>query len=204
MSLPEPPDEALVVRFQRGDRAAFATLVRRHQRGLYNFALRTLRERTAAEDVVQDAFIRIAHAALDFKPEAKFSTWAYTIVRNLCIDQIRKNSYRRHPSLDHGRRGDEGEGPTLGERTKDPRGLSDIERTVDGERMKARIIEAIEGLPEEQREVYLMREISNLQFQEIAEITGVPENTVKSRMRYALERLQLALKEFEEHAKALV
>lgn len=69
--------------------------------------------------------------------------------------------------------------------------------------MKERILAAIDALPDDQREVYLMREISNLRFKDIADITGVPENTVKSRMRYALERLQEALAEFEEHARAL-
>ena len=202
-SLPDPPDEVLVVRFQSGDRAAFAMLVRRHQSGLYNFALRNLRERTAAEDIVQEAFVRVAQSAADFKADARFSTWVYTIVRNLCIDQIRKNALRRHPSLDESRKSDEGDGPTLGEQTADPRGRADVERTVEGGRLKARILEAIDSLPEDQREVYLMREMSNLRFKEIADITGVPENTVKSRMRYALERLQEALVEFEEHARAL-
>jgi RNA polymerase sigma-70 factor (ECF subfamily) len=65
------------------------------------------------------------------------------------------------------------------------------------------VLAAVDELPEEQREVFLMREVSNLPFKEIAEIVGVPENTVKSRMRYALERLQAALSDFEEYARAL-
>lgn len=202
-SLPDPPDEILVVRFQAGDRAAFATLVSRHKTGLYNFALRNVRERTAAEDIVQEAFVRVAESATTFKADSRFSTWVYTIVRNLCIDQLRKAQLRRHPSLDEARRSDEGDGPTLGEQTADPRGRADVERTVDGARLRARILAAIDALPDDQREVYLMREISNLRFKDIADITGVPENTVKSRMRYALERLQEALAEFEDHARAL-
>ncbi|MDB4940639.1 MAG: putative Ecf-type polymerase sigma factor [Labilithrix sp.] len=198
----DPPDEVLVVRFQGGDRAAFAMLVRRYQTGLFNFALRSMRERTAAEDIVQEAFVRVAQNAIDFKADARFSTWVYTIVRNLCIDQARKNVHRRHPSLDEPRRGEDGDGPTLGERTADKHGRADVERSIDAERMKTRILAAIDDLPDDQREVYLMREISNLKFKDIAEITGVPENTVKSRMRYALERLQEALAEFEEHARA--
>ena len=202
-SLPDPPDEVLVVRFQSGDRAAFALLVRRHQNGLFNFALRSMRERTAAEDIVQEAFVRVALNAAEFKADARFSTWVYTIVRNLCIDQARKNALRRHPSLDQARTTSEGDGPTLGEMTADKHGRADIERTIDGERLKTRMVAAIDALPDDQREVYLMREMSNLRFKEIADITGVPENTVKSRMRYALERLQEALEEFEDHARAL-
>lgn len=67
----------------------------------------------------------------------------------------------------------------------------------------ARVLSAISQLPEEQREVFLLREISNLPFNEIAKVVQAPENTVKSRMRYALERLQAALSEFEEYGRAL-
>lgn len=197
----DPTDEALMIRFQSGDRSAFALLVRRHQRPLYNFALRQLRSAPGAEEVVQDAFVRVVQNAADFKHEARFSTWVYTIARNLCIDQLRKHALRRHPSLDEPKRAEEGEGPTLGEQTAD--GRADVERaTVAGE-IRERVLAAIDELPEEQREVFLMREVASLPFKEIAEVVGVPENTVKSRMRYALERLQAALSEFEEYARAL-
>lgn len=194
-------DEALMIRFQRGERAAFTQLVRRHQTGLYNFALRQLRIPSVAEDVVQEAFVRVVQNALEFKHEARFSTWAYTITRNLCIDQLRKRALRKHPSLDESKRGEEGDGPTLGEQTADSR--ANVERQATGTELKERIAAAVEELPDDQREVFLLRELSNLPFKEIAEITGVPENTVKSRMRYALERLQTALQEYEEYARAL-
>ncbi len=197
----EVSDEALMIRFQRGDRAAFATLVRRHQTALYNFALRHLRVAQQAEDVVQDAFVRVVQSASDFKHEARFTTWLYTITRNLCIDQLRKRVHRKHPSLDEPKPGDDGEGPTLGEQTADPR--ASVEREATGGELQARIARAVEALPDEQREVFLLREVANLPFKEIAEVTGVPENTVKSRMRYALERLQEALSEYEEYARAL-
>jgi RNA polymerase sigma-70 factor (ECF subfamily) len=194
-------DEALMIRFQRGDRVAFAALVRRHQTALYNFALRHLHAPQLAEDVVQDAFVRVVQNAGEFKHEARFTTWVYTITRNLCIDQLRKRALRKHPSLDQGQAGEEGDGPTLGEQTADVR--ASVEREATGSELKERIAKAVEALPEEQREVFLMREVANLPFKEIAEVTGVPENTVKSRMRYALERLQQALSEYEEYARAL-
>jgi len=89
----------------------------------------------------------------------------------------------------------------LGEQTADSR--ASVEREATGTELKERIAKAVENLPDEQREVFLMREVSNLPFKEIADIVGVPENTVKSRMRYALERLQQALCEYEEYARAL-
>jgi RNA polymerase sigma-70 factor, ECF subfamily len=194
-------DEVLMVRYQRGDRTAFTLLVRKHQTPLFNFALRQLGVPQQAEDVVQEAFVRVVQNAAEFKHEARFTTWVYTITRNLCIDQMRKRALRRHASLDESRAGDEGDGPTLGEQTADSR--ASVERDATGTELKERIARAVEKLPDEQREVFLMREVSNLPFKEIAEIVGVPENTVKSRMRYALERLQQALCEYEEYARAL-
>jgi RNA polymerase sigma-70 factor (ECF subfamily) len=197
----EGTDEALMIRFQRGDRAAFTLLVRKHQTALYNFALRHLRSASLAEEVVQDAFVRVVHSAAEFKHEARFSTWLYTIARNLCIDQSRKNALRRHPSLDAPMRAEGTDGPTLGDQTAD--GRANVERAAGATELRERVLAAIETLPDEQREVFLMREVSNLPFKEIAEIVGASENTVKSRMRYALERLQAALSEFEEYARAL-
>lgn len=197
----EVTDETLMVRFQEGDRPAFALLVKRYQGPLYNFALRHLRNPSGAEEVVQDAFVRLVQSAGEFKHEARFSTWMFTIVRNLCIDQLRKRALRKHPSLDEAKRSDEGDGPTLGEQTADTR--ADVERGAVSTEIRERVLAAVDQLPDEQREVFLMREVSNLPFKEIAEIVGIPENTVKSRMRYALERLQEALSEFEEYARAL-
>ncbi|MBS2018467.1 MAG: RNA polymerase sigma factor [Deltaproteobacteria bacterium] len=196
----DPPDEALMLRYQQGDRSAFAALVRRHQSPLFNFALRQVRTPELAQDIVQETFVRVVQKAGEFKHEARFTTWVYTITRNLCIDHLRKGALRKHPSLDESR-GEEGEGPTLGEQTADPR--ASVEREATGTELKARILRAVDKLPDDQREVFLMREMGNLPFKEIADITGVPENTVKSRMRYALERLQEALAEYEDYARAL-
>lgn len=196
-----PSDESLVGRFQEGDSQAFAELVRRHQRALYNFAIRHLGTDEGADDIVQEAFVRVVRNAAEFKHESKFSTWVYTIVRNLCIDQLRKRKLRRHPSLDAPRPGRDGEGPSLGEAMPDSR--ANVERSATDSELRRRLASAVAELPEDQREVFVMRQVSGLPFKEIAEITGVPENTVKSRMRYALERLQGALSEFEEYARAL-
>ena len=95
----------------------------------------------------------------------------------------------------------DGDGPTLGEQTADTK--ASVEREATGNELRVKIAAAVEELPDEQREVFLMREVANLPFKEIAEITNVPENTVKSRMRYALERLQAALSDYEEYARAL-
>lgn len=199
----DPTDEALLARYRRGDVEAFRALVRRHQRALYNFALRQVRTPEAAEDIVQDVFVRIVQNVETFKEEARFSTWAYTIARNLCIDHLRKRVHRKHASLDAPAPGaeGEGEGTPLGERVAGSGAGAD--RTAIGRQLQEHIKAAVEALPEDQREVFLMRQVGELAFKEIAEIVGVSENTVKSRMRYALERLQAALAEFEDYAKVM-
>ncbi len=195
-------DEMLMVRYQRGDREAFAELVRRYKTPIYNFIIRQLRNPSVSEDLTQDVFLRVVQNAADFKHEARFSTWLYTIARNLCIDQLRKLSHRRHPSLDRPAGGDP-DGRPLVESIADKHPRASVERTAASTEVAACIVAAVEGLPDDQREVFLLRQLANLPFKDIAQITGVGENTVKSRMRYALDRLQDALAEFEEYARAL-
>lgn len=190
-----------MVRFQGGDRPAFAQLVRRHKAALFTFALRHVGSEPTAEEVVQEAFARIVQHAAEFRHASRFSTWIYRITRNLCVDELRKRALRRHPSLDEPSRGSDAEGLSLGERTPDSR--ANVERAATSIEIRQRVADAIAELPEEQREVFLLRELSNLPFKEIAAIVGVEENTAKSRLRYALERLQEALCEFEEYARAL-
>jgi RNA polymerase sigma-70 factor, ECF subfamily len=194
------PDEALMRRYQAGDASAFAVLMRRHLGRLYNFVARHTGNRAVAEDLSQEVFLRVVERAGDFKHEARFTTWLYTIARNQCIDHLRKASLRRHPSLDDGGPGEDR--LPLKERLENQSvGISGERVAMDNE-VKDRILAGLAKLPEEQREVFLLREISNLPFQEIAAVTGVPENTVKSRMRYALERLREGMADYGTHDDA--
>ncbi len=196
----EVTDEVLMVRFQGGDRAAFAILVRRHKAPIYNFVLRMVRSSSSAEDLTQDTFVKVVQSSGEFKHEARFYTWLYAIARNLCIDHLRKMSLRQHPSLDQPSP-QSPDGPTLLERTAGS--APSAERTAIGAEMGQRITRCVEALPAEQREVFLLREIGNLSIKEIAVIVAVPEGTIKSRLRYALERLQESLSEYEDYARAL-
>jgi RNA polymerase sigma-70 factor (ECF subfamily) len=197
----EASDEMLMVRYQRGEREAFAELVRRYHGPIYNFSIRQLRQPALAEDVTQEVFLRLVQKAAEFKHEARFSTWLYTIARNLCIDQLRKLKHRRHASLEHS--GDDQGDTSLHERLADSHPGADAERAAGGSEVARALTAALEALPDEQREVFLLREIAQLPFKEIARVTNTGENTVKSRMRYALDRLQQALQQFEEYARAL-
>jgi len=196
----EASDEALMLRYVKGDQRAFAILVRRYERQLFTFALRFLRGRETAREVTQEAFLRVVRRCHEFRQEARFSTWIFAILRNLCIDELRKARHRNHPSLDADRGDSSGSlldhipasGPDL-----------NPERAAAKAALGRDLDEALASLPAEQLEVFLMREVGGLPFREIALATDTPENTVKSRMRYALERLQQALGAHEAEAKAL-
>lgn len=198
----EATDEMLMVRYQRGDAQAFAALVSRYKTPIYNFVMRHVRQPETAEDLTQEVFLRVVQNAAEFKHEARFSTWLYTIARNLSVDQLRKASHRRHPSLDQPV-GNSPDARTLGDSVADGHPTASAERAAASNQMASCIVNAVDALPDDQREVFLLREIANLPFKEIADIVGVGENTVKSRMRYALERLKAALAEFEDYARAL-
>ncbi|MCC6648395.1 MAG: sigma-70 family RNA polymerase sigma factor [Polyangiaceae bacterium] len=174
-----------MARFQGGDRGAFTVLMKRHLGGIYNFVARHTSV-AVAEDLSQEVFLRVVERNSAFKHEAKFTTWLYAIARNLCVDTLRKMAHRRHPSLDEPLPG----GGSLGDTVRDEHPSASAERMAAGREAAGTVTSTLEAMPEEQREVFLLREVGGLPFAEIAKVTGVPENTVKSRMRYALERLR--------------
>ena len=187
-----------MLRFRDGDSRAFEQLLHRHRRPIYAFILRFvgLFNTALAEDLTQETFLRVVKTAANYERQAKFTTWLYTLARNLCVDAARRGKHRRAQSLDA-----PGEdGGTLLDRTEDCGPA--VDRRVIGKELQGRLQQAIATLPEDQREVFLMREVADLQFKEIAAIVGIPENTVKSRMRYALEKLREALDDYEDMARA--
>lgn len=180
--------------FKSGDARAFATLVQRHRGPVYNFILRFVGHRQRAEDVLQETWLKVVRNSSEWQPKAKFTTWVYTIARNLCVDSARKESFRKADSLDAPASNDESDGRSMGDLVADEQGLTP-DRAAHNVRIRPMIEKALESLPTEQREVFLLREYQGIGFKEIAEVTGVNENTVKSRMRYALEGLRKRLQE---------
>src|ERR1700742_1333756 len=90
------PDAALMLRVKQGDTAAFTELVEKYKQPVMNLAFRTLRDATEAEDLAQNVFVKVYKSAPRYKSTAKFSTWLFTIARNLCLNEIRRRS--RHPA----------------------------------------------------------------------------------------------------------
>ena len=184
-------DEELMYLYQKGDEHAFEVLYWRHQRGIFNYICHFIGESGAqAEDLLQDIFLKVVKASKRYEPTAKFTTWLYQIARNGCIDHFRKMKHRRTTSLSQpiGGEDDLSIESTIANSDPSPEKSARINEITD------LLKDALTTLPEEQREVFLMREDLNLSFAEIAESIGCPINTAKSRMRYALEHLCKTLK----------
>lgn len=184
--------------YRRGEVRSFEELLSRYRKPIYNFILRSVLDPAQAEDLLQETFLRVIKGSETYEQQAKFKTWLYTIARNLCVDASRRARHRRTQSLDAPLDREEG-GATLLDVTSDRKAL--VDRAVIGKQLGERIQVAVSALVEEQREVFVMREALNLSFKEIADIVGCPENTVKSRMRYALEKLREALDEYRDLAQ---
>jgi RNA polymerase sigma-70 factor (ECF subfamily) len=199
---PQTADEHLMLAFKSGDARAFATLVARHRQPVFNFILRYVGHRQRAEDLLQETWLKVVRSSSEWEPKARFTTWVYTIARNLCVDSARKEAFRATDSLDAPASGDEGEGRSKGELVADELGEAP-DRAAHNVRLRPLLERAIASLPPEQREVFLLREYQGIGFKEIAEVTGVNENTVKSRMRYALEGLRKKLAEWGVDGEAM-
>lgn len=195
MPASEPSDEELLLAYQDGEVAAFRTLFERYRKPLFNFLLRRVRDRGRAEELYQDVWAKVIERSDDFRGDSKFSTWMYAIARNRCIDYSRRMKFRAHRSLDSVRPGYSQ--PVVERMASSQPTTDDLATAVT---LRQRIAWAVEELPVDQQEVFLLRQIQGLTFREIADIVCAPVNTVKSRMRYALERLQGELADLAEPA----
>ena len=197
-SVTKLPDEELMFRYAAGDVAAFEEILNRHEKAVFNFIARFVGDRTVAEDLVQEVFLRVIKTAGKYKKKAKFRTWLFTIARNICIDTARRRVRRPEVSLDRPLGGEgEDEGNTFLDRLADDGTPGAASQSIRGE-FRQRLQTALGELPVEQREVFVMREFGGLKFREIAATLEVSENTVKSRMRYALETLRGHLADYRD------
>ena len=139
--------------FQKGQVRAFEILLERHQAPVYRFVFRFVADREVARDLVQEVFLRVVARRDSFERRSKFTTWLYTIARNLCIDHHRRMQHRRHQSLDSPARE---EGMSLLERLDS--GKTPPDESAHQRRLRGHIGRAIEALGHDQKEVFLLRE----------------------------------------------
>ena len=181
-------DAALVRKYMDGDETALSTLINRHQQKLYSFIYSKVFDRTITEDVFQDTFIKVIRTLKrgKYNEEGKFLPWVMRISHNLVIDHFRKNS--RMPKFEG--KGDFSIFDVLKEDTLN------AEKMLIKEQIESDVRELIHELPEDQKEVLIMRICKDMSFKDIAEQTDVSINTALGRMRYALINLR---KVIEEH-----
>jgi RNA polymerase sigma factor (sigma-70 family) len=176
-------DEMLMLAYAGGQVAAFDQLYGRHRARLYRFLLRQLRDGALADELFQDVWQRVIAARQGWKPEAAFSTWLYRIAHNRLADHWRALQHRP-PAPDNA---DE-----RTERVPDP---DTPERSLSEFEQRRRLQLALDELPAEQREAVLLRLEQELTLEEIGAVTGVGRETVKSRLRYAMDKLRSRLNE---------
>jgi RNA polymerase sigma-70 factor (ECF subfamily) len=184
-------DADLMLRYAGGDARAFDLLYARHKGPLYRYLLRHCRDRVVADDLFQDVWDRVIRSRKRYQVKAKFATFLYRIAHNCAVDQFRLRS-RRHD--DQSEPVDDSADILAAPDTDRP------ERQLADAQFRAAFQTAMDGLPDEQRAVFLLFEESGLSLDEIGEITGVGMETAKSRLRYAVIKLRKALGSSDDYS----
>ncbi|NJD57367.1 MAG: RNA polymerase sigma factor [Nitrospirae bacterium] len=169
----EETDIALMARIKMGDAKAFEVLLARHQKSVFNLALRFLGDPDEAEDIMQNTFLRILKASRTYTPEAKFTTWLYTIVKNLCFNVLRSRKSVELVSMDNEYL------PDLPATEENP-----IAR-ISQSQLRETVIGAIGKLPKNMQMAVILSKYHGLQYDEIAAIMGCSVNAVKLRVHRA-------------------
>lgn len=180
-------DEELLAKVAGGDVASLRELYERYRVRLMTYAYYAMGNRAQAEDVLQEAFIRIYRHAGDFEPGKRFSAWAYAITANLCRDELRKSWRRRRLGLRVDVDANEADAPA---RTISPRA------DASGREFRDRLGAEVAALPPGQREAVALRFLESLSYEEIAGILGCPLGTVQSRIHAGVKALRERLGEF--------
>lgn len=172
----ERSDETLMQAYANGDMAAFEQLYSRHRGPLYRYVLRQVGDAATANDLFQGSWEKIIKARAAYRPTAPFKAWLYRIAHNHVMDHFRRARPAGEVSAD-----------ALAADNPGP------EEQMHSENRRAALAAAVDALPGEQKEAFLLRLEAGLDLQDIADVTGVSRETAKSRLRYAVGRLKLAL-----------
>jgi RNA polymerase sigma-70 factor (ECF subfamily) len=184
-------DAELMLRYADGDARAFDLVYARHKGPLYRYLLRQCRDRAIADDLFQDVWGRVIRNRKRYQAKAKFATFLYRVAHNCAIDQFRMRA-RRHD--DQSEPVEDSEDILAAPDAEQP------ERQLADAQFRSAFQVALDGLPDEQRAVFLLYEESGLSLDEIGEITGVGMETAKSRLRYAVIKLRKALGSSEDYS----
>ena len=192
MSAEMDPDAALMLLVKQGDNTAFALLVDKYKQPIMNLAYRMLRDLTEAEDLAQNVFIQVHKSAARYEVSSKFSTWLFTIARNLCLNEIRRRS--RHPADSIEATYYEQEDQPR-QQFEDKKIISPPDSLLHGE-LEQKVDEALASLPENQRTAILLCRQNELSYAEIAEVLGCSLSATKSLIHRGRETLKQKLKPY--------
>ena len=183
-------DESLMLRYAVGDVAAFDILYARHELGVWRYVFRSVRVPAVADDLLQDVWFAVARQAPAYVVKARFKTWLFTMAHNRVVDHFR--TAKNHVRLDDEDPDTQG---CLAETLVADSGFGPV-RQLESREQAAALIAAVEQLPIDQREAFLLQAEAGMNVQEIALATGVSFETAKSRLRYARRSLRQLLQEF--------
>lgn len=186
------PDAALMLRVKQGDHDAFAALVDKYKQAILNLAYRMLRDSTEAEDLAQNVFVQVYKSAHRYEASSKFSTWLFTIARNLCLNEIRRRS--RHPADSFDAAHPDRDGQPM-QQVEDKKIFSPPERLLQGE-LEEKIGEALQELPENQRIAVLLCRQDELSYEDIARVLNCSLSATKSLIHRGRETLKQKLKPY--------
>lgn len=192
MSVNPDPDAGLMLRVKRGDRAAFEELVEKYKRPVINLVYRVLGDAAEAEDVAQNVFVQVYKSAGRYRVSARFSTWLFTIARNLCLNEIRRRT--RHPAESLDLPHPEQEGQPL-HQFEDTRTSSPPDSVLQDE-LERKIQRALQDLPENQRLAILLCRQEELSYDEIARVLRCSVSATKSLIHRGRETLKQRLKPY--------
>ena len=187
--LAQMDDEDLMAQFQAGSVEAFDLLVARYKDPLASYLYRFLGDARESEDLLQETFMRVFRNRHSYRRIARFSTWLYTIAGNLARSEYRKRRRRKVTSLQSVNKDEEEYELEIADNTFRP------DTHANNVLQDAAIQEALKEIPEEFREVVVLRDVQQLAYEEIAEITGLPMGTVKSRINRGRTKLQTLLRD---------
>ena len=186
-----PRDEELIASYLKGRNEAFAELFVRYKGAIFFVVKNYFPQRERAEEVFQEVFMKLLERLKLFDGSGSFRGWFFTMCRNHCIDRIRQQARRPEQPEANWRAEDDEQATPVGRAVAET--MAADEQAYDRE-LAGHLEAAIQKLPEEQRETFLLKERAGLTFEEIGQAMNVSINTVKSRMRYALETLRRNLR----------
>jgi len=182
-------ERSLIRRAQRGDRAAFDALVRRYDREVLRMALRIVQSPEEAQDLYQEAFLKVYRSIGRFRLEAKFSTWLYRVVMNVCLDHLRRQKARNEASMPEG---DDGGSDGVHSIPED-RPVLNPERALQAREIGSRLQAALGRLSPRERLVFEMKHYQGMKLREIGEMCGTSEEAAKNSLFRALQKLRTDL-----------